>query len=238
MLELSSSRSESVFFPFFFFKKQSLCTFQSISYVLCTHKPCTLLTLIMKYSSHLLFLNPHKAKYKICLLKVKDERCASKCLRVCVVLASCVSWYSWCFSRWLKKLTLSWKCRKTRVKCVPLPRTKISNNKNKACFLCYFHGWGFIFHVSYSLSLKIARCRRMSILVPKGNPDTAGHKPRKQIISWVLSFYVDTEEKRDLGPSWEEGDELELHCLFPSFFSSVIKINIFIGSSKIMICNL
>lgn len=78
----------------------------------------------------------------------------------------------------------------------------------------------------------------MSILVPKGNPDTAGHKPRKQIVSWVLSFYVDTEEKRDLGPSWEEGDELELPCLFPSFFSSAIKTNIFIGSSKIMSCNL
>lgn len=97
------------------------------------------------------FLNPCEAKCKLCLLKVKDERCASKCLCVCVVLASCVPRYSWCFSRWLKKKsTLSWKCRKTRVKCVPLPRTKISNNKNKACFLCYFHDWGFIFHMSHT----------------------------------------------------------------------------------------
>jgi len=30
-----------------------------------------------------------------------------------------------------KKVTLSWKCRKIRVKCVPLPRTKISNSKIK-----------------------------------------------------------------------------------------------------------
>lgn len=78
----------------------------------------------------------------------------------------------------------------------------------------------------------------MGIFFPKGNPDTAGHKPRKLIVSWMLSFYVDTEEKRDLGPSWEEVEELELPCLFPSFFSSVIKTNVFICSSKITSCNL
>lgn len=35
-----------------------------------------------------LFLNPYEAKHKLCLLKVEDERCASKCLCVCVCVCS------------------------------------------------------------------------------------------------------------------------------------------------------
>lgn len=126
-----------------------------------------------------------------------------------------------------KKITLS--CKKTGVKCVPLSRTKISNNKNKACFLCYFHGQGFIFHMSHThCPINAGRQVIFSSFLPWHHRWQA-----KETVIFFRGVKLLCKHggKRDLSCSWEEGAECRIGAsLFISFFFSPgIKIKILIG---------
>lgn len=105
---------------------------------------------------------------------------------MCVVLASCVPWYfdALAYNKNLK-FTLSWEHRKNQSN-VSLPHTQISNNKNKACFLCYFQSWTYLSVYHIHCSHRYSHSTEKGAIVSKGKPLATGHKAGKLIVSYVF----------------------------------------------------